>query len=369
MKNILLRIAPLMVFLALALFAYYQQPIQQSSAERKTISSSEPSRSPHKNGVSETENLLRDMEKRIHQRYPEPEIVEPAEKMNRLLACQSFPAQSIYIGFPEEWAETAPEEMYAWLIEQNLRPSFYSDSYSFYADILFSSWAKVDPSAALSAALRITEAPLRAQSLLSTLAMLSETKPEQAKKVLQQNEKWFTAANMGNVSFYRCGTEFLWEMSQDLSSHDSKYLLQAKMLQTSSAGDWAVKIWNNSSITQQRAWVNAGFCYYSEKEKAGFTGLEDLMRERVETTRQAADAEKFINCFGETMAQRDLAAAVSWSQMHLKGKQKQQTIHQFFEHGIKQDLNKTIDVLRKMPEGYMKKSIANKIGVSLSGNQ
>jgi hypothetical protein len=127
-------------------------------------------------------------------------------------------------------------------------------------------------------------------------------------------------------------------------------------------------LWKQASKSERREWVDAGFAPFMTRAPS-FKGLDDLMRERVETSGDPAAAGKFIDSHGESWAKRDLAAALDWAQAHLKGKRRVECREKFFQVGIIQDFDATLRIWQNLPEGYLKVSAAEAIQRAVPDNR
>jgi hypothetical protein len=83
-----------------------------------------------------------------------------------------------------DWAKESPEAMFAWLVSQN-------DKRSFYSYILFESWAGKDMTAALAVVFKIPNLKLRRQALMTSLEILCQSDPACARELWTQNLSLF----------------------------------------------------------------------------------------------------------------------------------------------------------------------------------
>lgn len=354
MKRMILNATPLILFVASALLAYSRASSENQTAtgENFHAQSSRKLTSVPADSADLT-TVLRNMESRILPHNPPPPTkTYSAREMDEHVSYRSFPVDSYGIQYASEWARDSPEEMFAWLVDKN-------EKMNFQAYLLFQEWAPVDHDAALAAAIQIPNEKLRAQALLTTLEILCTTKPERAQKILLENADLFAATNHSWVTFQSQLIEETWELFLALPEGKVRTQLQAKLL-GSTADQKALNLWNQASDAQRQEWLDAGF---TPSWGAGysFAGLQDLMRAAAETTGNPMDAAKFIENHGTSWAERDLVAAVEWAQAHVKGKKKIESIEKLFNISAQKDFENTLRVWQQIPEGFLKKEIAEAI--------
>jgi len=352
MKRLILNATPLILFGASAIGAYSRVSSENHTSSGEIIfterSAVGPSTSP---GSMDATNMLERMGNRIMAHNPPPPRKTYAgDVMVQLMNPGCYPGSGMPgIEYAMGWAEDAPEEMFAWLIDKNEEASF--ETY-----LLFRTWAAVDSEAALAAASRIPNAALRAQAWITTLEILCKTKPERAQKMLLENAELFATANGRNLIFQFDEIGAAWNLLLALPAGKAQTRLQAQLL-GKSAHESARNVWDQASATQRQEWLTAGF---TPSWGAGdsFAGLQDLMRETAEATGNPADAEKLIQVYGDAWAEKDLASAIHWAQAHLKGKDKIETMGKFFFANARKDIEQTLSVWQQMPASYLKKEMA-----------
>jgi hypothetical protein len=265
----------------------------------------------------------------------------------------SFPGGGMgAITYSMAWAKESPEAMFAWLVSQN-------DKRSFYSYILFRSWAEKDMTAALAAVFKIPNLKLRRQALMSSLEILCQSDPARARELMTQNLGLFPPNGDWLVfNGYEKGKATS-ELLLSLPPGEERTHLLAGLLDRMDPPD-AQALWEQASEAERREWVDAGFAPFMTRASS-FEGLDDLMRERAESSGDPAAVEKFISSHGESWAKRDLAAALDWAQTHLKGKRRGECREKFFQVGIVQDFDATLRIWQNLPEGYLKVSAAEAI--------
>ena len=299
-------------------------------------------------------SVLGQMESRMLANHPPPpKKTFSAEQMDHAVFLQSMHHADLpAIEYAWEWAEDAPEEMFAWLIDKN-------EGMRYYAHVLFGRWAFVANNAAQAAALRIPDPQLRRQALLTTLEILAQTSPERAKNILSENANVFADVNAKPPFFQSHDIATTWDLLLVLPAGKERTFLQAKFLGRA-GNEGAIHVWNQASDAQRLEWMAAGFPPTGGSYDS-FAGLQDMMRERAETTRNAVDAARFIQYHGNAWADKDLESAIEWTQTHVKGKQKIQSLRKIYYSGVEKDFQNTLRLWQQMPESYLKTDIAGDI--------
>lgn len=254
------------------------------------------------------------------------------------------------ISYALEWANEAPEDMFAWLIRQNA--TSYARGLS-QASILFDAWSEKSMSAALAAVPRIPDPEIRAQALASTLENLYPKDPQRALELLKQNLDLFPPdSDHSPFSGYSNGVTTC-EMILALPPSPERTMLLASQLSkiagsTQDGGEeMALKVWNEASEAHRRELVAAGFT-------ATLAGLPEMLREHAETSGDRGTVAKFINFHGVKWAETDFPAAFGWTQKYLKGKERVEQGAELFKHAAAKDFDGVLTVWKELPEGVLK---------------
>lgn len=300
---------------------------------------------------------LQQMESKMLVRDPAPPRKEfDAEGMEKMLAwdersagfCGGGMAGLKYAG---AWAEESPEEMFSWLVGQERARSFY-------AYLLFQSWAARDMEAALSAVFKIPDSKLRAQALISSLEVLSKSDPDRARDLLikhlglyppEGDTLVFHGSNAGNKDFLH--------LISSLPSGAERTHLLAGLLHSMSGSRDAVDFWKGLPESGRRDVVLAGFAPINFVAES-FEGLDKIMRQRAESTGDPEATKMFIDCHGDAWARRDLAGVLNWAQTHLKGKARAECREELFQTVIKENFDEAIRVWKTLPDGHVKADVA-----------
>ena len=313
MKAALFLTTPVLAFIAALMFAglmpavdpaMYKEPSNRSSP-RKRAAVMEDSKS----SATDIPVLLADLERRIVH-FPPPEVeVHDGRGLEALLIgdengpsfCGSGMAS---IEYSMDWARENPAGMFEWFNEHWTVSGYERHSL---AATLFSEWAEQDMTAALGAIPRMTHAESRAQALVSTLEILCRKDPAKARELLLQNLDTLEA--LKNVQFGFEAGNARTELILNLPAGRIRSLLLAENINNLAVyGDsnaaLAVELWKRLSTDERRDLVAAGL-RLSGFEKIHLDGLEDLIRQHVETSNDPGKASLFLNRYGESWAKRD----------------------------------------------------------------
>lgn len=261
-----------------------------------------------------------------------------------------------------EWAVQAPEAMFAWIVQRG-GSSFNRPLVPAY--ILFREWAETDMPAALAAVPKIPNPVLRGQALLSSVEILCKSDPGRARELMMQNMALFPPAeNRPTFSSYDTA-KTTWDMLLSLPPSRERTHLLANLLTDMAGGTTdpsgqAEAVWRQCPVDLRRELVAAGFTTYKFSETP-IDGLEELMRERAETSGDPASAEQFINAHGPAWAKRDLPAALAWTQNHLKGKSRVERSAELFEYVATQDFKTALRIWQTLPDSFLKVRAASAI--------
>jgi hypothetical protein len=263
------------------------------------------------------------------------------------------------ITYALEWAEQSPEEMLGWLIA---RSSFSVEHKLSPASTLFEQWAKRDMPSALAALPKIPDLLVRAQALASTLEILYPQDADRARELMLQNLSLFPP-DQQNPFFnpYDTGGSTC-EFLLSLPVGEERTHLLAQLL--TRMADWDEKVsgqaqavWERIPKDLRHELVADGFSHDRDNAVV-FQGLEELMRDRAETSGDPGIAEKFIETQGGSWAKRDLAGALDWAQSHLKGRGREEHSAKLFESASGADFDATLGVWQSLPDGFLKDSAA-----------
>jgi len=327
----------------------------QDTGIRQTAESPFPAHDP----VGVTAALSR-LEQNIFLSEAEPAPVHDAEGMDGWLDSvernSSFPGGGMgAISNAMDWAEEAPEDMFAWLIRQDA--TFNNRSLS-PASILFETWSEKSMSAALAAVPKIPDPNIRAQALASTLENLYPKDPQRALEILERNLDLFQPGSNGTqFSGYDGEAPTTCDMLLALPPGPGRTHLLAGLLPglaSSSTGGGeakAIQVWKDASESLRRDLVAAGF---DGNMGVSFEGLPEMMRERAETSGESETAAKFIRTQGGQWAEKDLPTAFQWTQSHLKGRERVEAGANLFKNAAAKDFDKALATWKELPEGFLK---------------
>jgi hypothetical protein len=362
MKRAFILLSPLLAFVLGAVAAWLAgSPVSDASATAETFLRSSRQREAETARSRDPVQIAAQFESEMVNYRAPPKAIHDADGMESVFKSdrmtQSFPGGGGgWISYSMEWAEDSPEDMFAWLIHQG-GSDFKQRVNS--AAILFNTWAVKDREAALAAIFKISDTDIRRQALASSLEILYQTHPDRARELMTQNLELFSSG-LGGTPFKAYDTgKTTCDLLLSLPHGEVRTQLLADLL--SSLATWsmdgtaayAISIWNQAPESQRRELVAAGFDS-SKENSASFDGLEDIMRDRAETSNDPRVAEMFMQNHGPALAKRDLAGTLDWAHAHLKGKARVEQCAELFESAASQDFDTTLATWQTLPEGILK---------------
>lgn len=376
MKPALFLSAPPLAFFAAAMLAGLVPPNDLANNSDGPISSSHRKRATviedSKSVPTDIKSALAEMERWIgRDSSPEVEIHDAAGMENYLLIDRR---KSPYVGgvdalnYSIHWAMENPAEMFEWFILQGLVPC---DQRKSLAAELFSEWAKQNMVAALAAITRISDAESRAQALVSTLEVLCQNDPAKARELLLQNVDLLEVSKSVEFGKYDPGKART-ELISSLPPGRLRSMLMAENISSlmycgiGCGGDMSsyyakaavgTGLWNELSNDERRELVDVGL-RLSVFDEIQLDGLEDLIKQRAETSNDPRQAALFIDQYGAKWAERDASAAVSWALAHLKGTKRMPSSLFLIGHAEEKDFDAAMQVWRSLPVGTIREETA-----------
>jgi hypothetical protein len=376
MKPALFLSAPPIAFFAAAMLAGLVPPLDPAANSDRPI----PSGPRKRAGVIENsefaptniKSALSEMERRVV-RFSSSKIeVLDAEGMESRLLLDLHKSPSgggvEALNYSGRWARENPAEMFEWFIRQEL---VSSDLRKSLAAGLFIEWAKQDMAAALAAVTRISHAESRAQALLSTLEVLCQEDPVKARELLLQNINSLGALKSVEFEIFEPGKART-KLISDLPPGRLRSLLIAENISSlmrsglGCGGDNSsyyakaaigTELWSQLSTEDRRELVDAGL-RLSDFDEIQLDGLEDLIKQRAEASNDPRQASLFIDRYGISWAERDAAAALSWTMSHLKGKKRMEWSLMLIDYAGQKDFDAAMRVWRTLPEGTLREVVA-----------
>lgn len=356
MKRTRIFLVPPLVFALAALLTW----LAGTPAAPPAASENPTARSPRTRAATAVDSLslagaLLDLERNILPHNPAPPRKEPhdAKGMDEALRSDEttrwFPGGGLAaVIYASEWAEEAPEVMFAWLVQK-------TDDQACPAWLLFDEWASKDMEAALAAVERIPVPKTKSQALMTTLEMLATRDPGRARELLLRNLGLLAADGAIPDSYGSETAETTLALLQSLPSGRERTRLLANFLTNHSNDNTARAAWKQASDSERREWLDAGFSPPGSADD--YNGLGDLMRERAESSGDPAAVSEFLEHHGRAWARRDLAGALEWALPRLKGKLRVECQQSFFRAAADEDPETARRVLREMPPGHIKERL------------
>ncbi len=307
--------------------------------------------------------VLAQMERRIIHFPPTEKTVHNAKTMESALLTDERYTGFCRSGMPTiensmAWARENPQEMFDWLIQQGMVSDHRRQSL---ASTLFSEWAKQDMRSALAAIPDIPHTETRAQSLFSTIEILCQKEPEKARELLIENLSLVQSIKNVDLGIGpgKARTELLLSLppSELRTSLLAKNIWQLSILPYDGNGTLAMELWNKLPNDERRDLVAAGLRESSHSDSR-LEGLERLVREHVEATSDPEQAMGFLNSYGETWAERDSCAALSWTMARLKGKAQIDQSLNLIKHTASRNFDEALRLWQSLPEGNLRNHAA-----------
>ncbi len=327
----------------------------------------------------DAESLLAVLEERLTlpPAAPVASSLFSALEMNRLAAGESLTRRGLHgpsraLGYASSWAASDPRGMFAWLQQQGHMPGpERSDQSLYYTAALFSNWARTDMEAALAAASLVRRDSSQAHAFMSLLPLLWRDNPDRAREVIGKYGSLFTPALLfeyGNDQTGPRDLEFLASLPPgktrgtllSLLLTDAATAPDVRDSSRSHAPDMAIAFWNEASGGQKQELVDAGFSlrdarvYGTVETPPVFEGMEDLVREKAESSGDARTAAEFIRGHGQAWAARDPDAALAWARDHLKGQDRLELSARLFRTFAENDFDHAVEMWRSLPPGRVK---------------
>ncbi len=361
MKRAFFLSTPPIAFIAAAMLAGLV-PLDDATRESNQAPSTNPQNltatlTNLKSSSSDISDLLTELERRfVH--FPPMEVENyDAEGMeNDILIKKAYAGAVISwaISYEHEWARKSPQKMFEWLIQQSI---VFGNERQSLAQTLFSEWATQDMAAALSAISNIPHADIRAQALVSTLEVLCEKNPIKAREILLQNLTSLEALKTVKLGFdsSKALTEFIQTLPAGRlrSLFLAEYIDNLIMFDYDGNGAVAIELWKQASIEERQNMVADGLCK-SSSDKIQLDGLENLVKQHAETTKDPMKASLFVNYYGESWVERDPGSAISWTLTHLRAKDRTDQCLKLIKHAASHDFDKALQAWKNLPTGSLR---------------
>lgn len=253
------------------------------------------------------------------------------------------------------WADAVPEEMFAWLTH---KPTPSPARSRMPAHALFKKWAGKDMPGALAAVATIPDPGIRAQALMASLEVLCKSDPARARELLVKDLSLFSPDQPALVFERSEAGESTADLLLSLPPGSPRSRLLAELLKGMTGNkpeegkSAAQAVWERTPQELRKDLVAAGFS--SDSDDPVFTGLEELMRERAETSGDPMIADKFINSQGLSWVRHDPAAALEWARTHLRGRSRAECGEWLFEAAADVDFDAALKACRSLPDGMIK---------------
>ena len=277
--------------------------------------------------------------------------------------------------YAEQWAEAAPEEMFAWfqargdfsvqvvrngrvLHGMNLLPN------------LFNGWARSDPDRAAGAALACPRKTQRIPAMAAVIAELKRSDPAKAAALAATHAGLLAESNGTPFSGYGAEAEPNLKLLQSLPESAAKSKLLAGFFEEAVRyqGSKAVTYWEAMPEEARRQLVEGGFSGMhlndgqemfppTDPPLPDLAGLRDLLFKKAEGG-TPEDAQVYLHKYGNQWAGEDPSAALSWAWTHLRGEQRLRQVSSLYAPAAAGNLEEALAAWELLPPGTMKAKAA-----------
>jgi len=305
---------------------------------------------------------------------PRPErVVFSGQDMDFILSRDGTEAASYY---GSEWARHDPASMCEWIERRGLIGwgPFRSDiSNIFFVSSLFEKWAARDADAALTAALRLSRAPARAQGLASALQVIWRSDPEKARRVLAEHGDLLTNSpdirlSCDGVTHGPADLKFLASLpagklrgkllglvlTDATDSHSESSHAAATAVWESLSGEQKQDLAFGEFFQRRGGLIRYGTSLNDKESLPPFPDEAELLRGHAETSGNATAARDFIIGHGDAWAAAEPAEAIAWSLAHLKGSDRLEYTAGLFKAAATADYDRTLAAWQSLPPGVLK---------------
>lgn len=323
----------------------------------------------------------------------EGKLLQLIKKENRtydgegLLAALAKPFATELPGLPEFtayatlWAESDPEGMFSWFQKRGSfeirfgAGSGLEGGNARFLENLFGGWARVDPDRSAQAALECIKAGDRAPALAAVIVAIRAQDPGKASALMRSNMGILGESQANLFSAYGPEAVANFALIQSLPDAAVKnkllagYLEQAVRYQKEKIGGF----WESLPVQTRREVVAAGFqgdrlnSRNIQESKAGgsteLSGLRELLYEKADAGK-AEDVAVYLNYYGQSWARAEPAAALTWAQDRLRGKERMDKMPTLYAAAAAGNLDAAMEVWEALPPGLLK---ANAFGGIAAG--
>jgi hypothetical protein len=284
-----------------------------------------------------------------------------------------LPGPNAAFSYAKGWAAKNPREMFDWFQRRGgfTLPMLGSNGGSFgFLRSLFHPWGNKDPAAAVSAALSITGKRDRAAALVEVIGVIRKSDPARAAGLAAEHLEKLGADTVHGFSAYGQDYRETWDFLRALPAGNTRDGMLARFFDevTRYHGKDCAQLWQEMPVELRRSLVAGGFegMHLGDAESAAgspgtLEGLNDLRREHIEATGDPRAIRTWLNTGAHEWAQRDPAAAIAWTQQHLKGEQRVTATAQMFSASAGKNFDTTLQLWHSLPDGILRARAAGNL--------
>ncbi len=265
--------------------------------------------------------------------------------------------------YADAWIEHSPEEIYQWMMAGNTWLN------GFMVNDLFEIWAEKDLSGAHEAAFDIKVPEMRAQAVMAVACIMSKSDFQGAATLLLDHLEQFQATKR-EISFHEAlPFDGFIKLIDSLPEGEVQTTFLAELVQHGGTYEEKTAYWDALSREKRMELIEAGLTIQGYGSNRRLDGIEDLMREHAEGEGGSHKAYHLISVCGEEWVKNDFEEALDWVNEHVKGQYWAYSMEKIWREAASHDLENTLQVWEKLPEGYMKKKMAKEIANTAAGDK
>jgi hypothetical protein len=281
----------------------------------------------------------------------------------------NLPGPNVAFSYARAWAAQDPAGMFAWFQQRGGFTLPAHDGNYLFLNILFREWANKDPEAALKAAVKCYGKRSKSGALKEIVTALMLTDAAKAQAVALEHMDLMGKDSYG-FAFRASGKDYRerWNLLTALPAGTSRDKMLAVFFQDIAQhhGKDIAAMWQEMPADLQKAVVAGGFTPSSlgdvesaNGSPATLPGLDDLLRERAAET---GDARTWLRTEGARQwAQQDVAGALTWTDQHLKGRQRVDAAVQLLGAAAETQFEAAMQQWQSLPGGILRARAAGHI--------
>lgn len=291
-----------------------------------------------------------------------------------------LPGEDAAIQYARRWAMQSPQEMYHWFqsrgsfefpasVQRTKNGSFVSGRS--FMSVLFTEWAKLDPAAAMKAALACNNQDYRSPAVKTIISELHKTDPQRAVALTAEHMEFFSPDELP-FSAQSANYRATWDALTSLPAGKGRSTILARYFDDlwKYRREDCVRLWQEMPASLRDDLAAGSFSGAVAVQQGqlvpqyipNLEGMDELRLRHAETTGDTAAAAHFVaSRNGREWAQRDPAAAIAWAQDHLKGEQRVRSTASLFCAAAPANFDTTLRLWQALPDGVLRARAAGNL--------